>query len=114
MITEVIDMRAVKSITYQDAKNISDKIVKMFSSKMVVNQRSMCVLESSTLLFLVAFIFGSILGIEQQRERKQPVFFSPSPDYFSEFFFFQCFPPFFSPFFFFACSITANYSKLLS
>ena len=30
MITEVIDMRAVKSITYQDAKNISDKIVKMF------------------------------------------------------------------------------------
>ena len=30
MITEVIDMRAVKSITYQDAKNISDKVVKMF------------------------------------------------------------------------------------
>ena len=30
MITVVIDMRAVKSITYQDAKNISDKIVKMF------------------------------------------------------------------------------------
>ncbi len=30
LITEVIDMRAVKSITYQDAKNISDKIVKMF------------------------------------------------------------------------------------
>lgn len=30
MITEVIDMRAVKSIAYQDAKNISDKIVKMF------------------------------------------------------------------------------------
>ena len=30
MIAEVIDMRAVKSITYQDAKNISDKIVKMF------------------------------------------------------------------------------------
>ena len=30
MITEVIDMRAVKSITYQDAKKISDKIVKMF------------------------------------------------------------------------------------
>ena len=30
MITEVIDMRAVKSITYQNAKNISDKIVKMF------------------------------------------------------------------------------------
>ena len=30
MITDVIDMRAVKSITYQDAKNISDKIVKMF------------------------------------------------------------------------------------
>ena len=30
IITEVIDMRAVKSITYQDAKNISDKIVKMF------------------------------------------------------------------------------------
>ena len=30
MITEVIDMREVKSITYQDAKNISDKIVKMF------------------------------------------------------------------------------------
>ena len=30
MITEVIDMRSVKSITYQDAKNISDKIVKMF------------------------------------------------------------------------------------
>ncbi len=30
MITEVVDMRAVKSITYQDAKNISDKVVKMF------------------------------------------------------------------------------------
>ena len=30
MITEVIDMREVKSITYQDAKNISDKVVKMF------------------------------------------------------------------------------------
>ena len=30
MITEVIDMRTVKSITYQDAKNISDKVVKMF------------------------------------------------------------------------------------
>ena len=30
MVTEVIDMRAVKSITYQDAKNISDKVVKMF------------------------------------------------------------------------------------
>jgi F-type H+-transporting ATPase subunit gamma len=30
MITEVIDMRAIKSITYQDAKNISDKVVKMF------------------------------------------------------------------------------------
>ena len=30
MITDVIDMRAVKSITYQDAKNISDKVVKMF------------------------------------------------------------------------------------
>ena len=30
MITEVIDMRAVKTITYQDAKNISDKVVKMF------------------------------------------------------------------------------------
>ena len=30
MITEVIDMRAVKSISYQDAKNISDKVVKMF------------------------------------------------------------------------------------
>ena len=30
MITEVIDMRVVKSITYQDAKNISDKVVKMF------------------------------------------------------------------------------------
>ena len=30
MISEVIDMREVKSITYQDAKNISDKVVKMF------------------------------------------------------------------------------------
>ena len=30
MITEVIDMREVKTITYQDAKNISDKVVKMF------------------------------------------------------------------------------------
>ena len=30
IITEVIDMREVKSITYQDAKNISDKIIKMF------------------------------------------------------------------------------------
>ena len=30
MINEVIDMREVKSITYQDAKNISDKVVKMF------------------------------------------------------------------------------------
>ena len=80
---------------------------------MVVHQRSMCVLESSTLLFLVAFIFGSILGIEQQRERKQPVFFSPSPDYFSEFFF-QMLSTIFSNFFFCMGSITANYSKLLS
>ena len=30
IITEVIDMRAVKSVSYQDAKNISDKIIKMF------------------------------------------------------------------------------------
>ena len=30
MITEVIDMREVKSVSYQDAKNISDKIIKMF------------------------------------------------------------------------------------
>ena len=30
IITEVIDMREVKSVTYQDAKNISDKIIKMF------------------------------------------------------------------------------------
>ena len=30
IITEVIDMREVKSVSYQDAKNISDKIIKMF------------------------------------------------------------------------------------
>jgi len=30
IITEVIDMRSVKSASYQDAKNISDKIIKMF------------------------------------------------------------------------------------
>ena len=30
MITEVVDMREVKSVSYQDAKNISDKIIKMF------------------------------------------------------------------------------------
>ena len=30
MITEIIDMREVKSVSYQDAKNISDKIIKMF------------------------------------------------------------------------------------
>jgi len=29
-ITEVIDMRAVKSVSYIDAKNIADKIIKMF------------------------------------------------------------------------------------
>ncbi len=29
-ITEVIDMRAVKSVSYTDAKNIADKIIKMF------------------------------------------------------------------------------------
>ena len=29
-ITEVIDMRAVKSVNYIDAKNIADKIIKMF------------------------------------------------------------------------------------
>lgn len=30
IITEVIDMREVKTVSYQDAKNISDKIIKMF------------------------------------------------------------------------------------
>ncbi len=30
IITEVIDMREVKSVSYQDAKNISDKVIKMF------------------------------------------------------------------------------------
>ena len=30
LITEVIDMREVKSVSYQDAKDISDKIIKMF------------------------------------------------------------------------------------
>jgi F-type H+-transporting ATPase subunit gamma len=30
IITEVIDMREVKSVSYQDAKDISDKIIKMF------------------------------------------------------------------------------------
>ena len=30
MISEIIDMREVKSVSYQDAKNISDKIIKMF------------------------------------------------------------------------------------
>ena len=30
LITEVIDMREVKSVSYKDAKDISDKIIKMF------------------------------------------------------------------------------------
>ena len=30
LISEVIDMKAIKSISYQDAKNISEKIIKMF------------------------------------------------------------------------------------
>ena len=30
IISEVIDMREVKSVSYQDAKNISDKVIKMF------------------------------------------------------------------------------------
>ena len=29
-VIETIDMRAIKSVTFQDAKNISDKIIKMF------------------------------------------------------------------------------------
>ncbi len=82
MITEVIDMRAVKSITYQDAKNISDKVVKMFfdgefdKCSIFYNEFKSVISQIPTEQQVIPI---EIIGNESDQERKEDSFFEFEP-----------------------------------
>ena len=82
MITEVIDMRAVKSITYQDAKNISDKIVKMFFDG-EFDKCSICYNEFKSVISQIPteqqVIPIEIINDEADEEKKEESFFEFEP-----------------------------------
>ncbi len=82
MITEVIDMRAVKSITYQDAKNISDKVVKMFfdgefdKCSIFYNEFKSVISQIPTEQQVIPI---EIISNESDQERKEDSFFEFEP-----------------------------------
>ncbi|MDC3085779.1 F0F1 ATP synthase subunit gamma [Pelagibacteraceae bacterium] len=82
MITEVIDMRAVKSITYQDAKNISDKVVKMFfdgefdKCSIFYNEFKSVISQIPTEQQVIPI---EIIGNESDQEKKEDSFFEFEP-----------------------------------
>ena len=82
MIAEVIDMRAVKSITYQDAKNISDKVVKMFfdgefdKCSIFYNEFKSVISQIPTEQQVIPI---EIIGNESDQEKKEASFFEFEP-----------------------------------
>ena len=82
MITEVVDMRAVKSITYQDAKNISDKVVKMFfdgefdKCSIFYNEFKSVISQIPTEQQVIPI---EIISNESDQERKEDSFFEFEP-----------------------------------
>ena len=82
MITEVIDMRAIKSITYQDAKNISDKVVKMFfdgefdKCSIFYNEFKSVISQIPTEQQVIPI---DIISKESDQERKEDSFFEFEP-----------------------------------
>ena len=82
MITEVIDMRAVKSITYQDAKHISDKVVKMFfdgefdKCSIFYNEFKSVISQIPTEQQVIPI---EIISNESDQERKEDSFFEFEP-----------------------------------
>ncbi len=82
MVTEVIDMRAVKSITYQDAKNISDKVVKMFfdgefdKCSIFYNEFKSVISQIPTEQQVIPI---EIIGDEADKEKKEESFFEFEP-----------------------------------